>query len=316
MNHSYDTMQKANKMRGRELVLDGQWHFPLKLFDLQAFRDWRHSERFPNGIKASYLEGMIYIETGLDRPRHRGNGHNPESELPREPENEACFCVDGWLCVPPSAFELEGFRDWIHSAGFPEKVKATFIRGSLEVEMSPAELEWHAKLKVELVGELRRLIKRHNLGDLFCDSTTVVWPPAGLSTEPDLVFCSWDSYRSGRVRESERKEGSDRFVELVGVPDLVVEIVSDSSVSKDKRRPRRTYWQAGIPEYWIVDARGPARVRFEILTRGETGYEPVTPDDEGFRLSPTFGRRFRIARRTNPVGRYDYRLLQRKHAGP
>ncbi|HVX15683.1 MAG TPA: Uma2 family endonuclease [Pirellulales bacterium] len=303
-------------MQRRELVLEGQWHFPLKLFDLQAFREWRHSRRFPEGIKASYLEGMVYIETDLDRSMRRGNGHKLENELSYGPENETCFCIDGWLCVPPSAFELEGFRDWIHSAGFPHGVKATFIGGSLEVETSPEELESHAKLKVELVGELRRLSKRHALGDLFCDSTTVVWPPAGLSTEPDLVFCSWESYRSGRVRESERKEGSNRFVELVGAPDLVVEVVSDSSVSKDKRRLRRTYWQTGIPEYWIVDARGQGHVRFQLLTRGETGYDAVAPDDAGFRLSPTFGRRFRIVRRTNPVGRYDYRLLQRKHAGP
>jgi hypothetical protein len=31
-----------------------------------------------------------------------------------------------------------------------------------------------------------------------------------------------------------------------------------------------------------------------------------------YRFSPTFQRRIRIVRRTNPVGRYDYRLLQRK----
>lgn len=305
-------MQKTRRTRRQELLLEGQIRLPLTLLDFERFREWHRSYRCPSGIKASYLGGMVYIETGLDWSMHYWNGHGPDDEPPAELEKEPCFCIDGVFYVPPSAFELEGFRDWIHSDWFPEKVKATFIDGSVEVYMSPEEQESHGKPKVELVAELRRLTKRYRLGDLFTDSTTVVWPPADLSTDPDIVFCSWEAYRSGRVKQNERVEGSNRFVELVGAPDMVAEVVSKDSVGKDRRRLRLKYWKAGIPEYWLIDSRGAKPIRFQLLTRGETDYEPVEPDDEGYRYSPTFQRRFKLVRRINPVGRYDYRLLHRK----
>jgi Uma2 family endonuclease len=307
-------MQKTRKTRRRQLVIEGELHLPLALLNFEKFRQWRHSFRCPGGIKASYLGGMVCIETGLDWSMHYWNGHAPDDEPPTELEKGQCFCIDGIFYVPSSAFDLEGFREWIHADWFPEKVKATFIDGSIEIYMSPEEQESHGKLKVELVVELGSLIKRHRLGDLFSDSTTVVWPPADLSTDPDLVFCSWEGYRSGRVQQRERTEGSNRFVELVGAPDMVVEVVSKGTVGKDRHRLRRQYWKAGIPEYWLIDARG-KNIRFQLLTRGTEDYEPVEPDDDGYRYSATFQRRFKIVRRMNPVDRYTYRLLQRKSEG-
>lgn len=304
-------MHQARKARRQELILEGRWHFPISLFDFEAFRRWWHSDRCPRSIKASYLGGMVYIETGLDWSMHYWNRHVREDEPPTELEKEPCFCIDGWFFVPPTAFELEGFRDWIHSDLFPEKVKATFIDGSVELEIEAEEQESHGKLKVELIAKLGHLIKRIYVGDLFAGAT-VTCPRADLSAEPDVVFCSWNSYRSGRVQQWERFGGSGRFSELVGAPDMVAEIISASSIGKDRRRLRRKYWRAGIPEYWIVDARRKKEVRFDLLVRCNADYEPVEPDGEGYRFSPTFQRRFRIARRINPVGRYDYRLLQRK----
>jgi Uma2 family endonuclease len=312
-------MHRPVTTRRQELVLEGRWHFPLDLLDFERFRRWRHSDRCPQSIKASYLGGMVYIETGLDWSVHFGKGYGRDvdpPELPEEADQKACFCFDGWFYVPATAFELEGFRDWIHSDWFPEKVKATFINGSVEVEMSPEEQESHGKLKVELIVELGRFIKKLGLGDLFSDSTTVVLPAAGLLAEPHIVFCSWDGYRCGRVRQNERVPGSERFVDLVGAPDLIVEVVSEGSVKKDKRRLRAAYCKAGVPEYWLVDGRWKKGVRFELLVRGDTDYEALEPDADGYRFSPTFQRSFRIVRRRNPVGRYSYRLLHRKTENP
>ena len=50
-----------------------------------------------------------------------------------------------------------------------------------------------------------------------------------------------------------------------------MEIVSPSSVSKDKKHLRECYYRAGIPEYWLIDARG-EDVEFDILRRGEEKY--------------------------------------------
>ena len=60
----------------------------------------------------------------------------------------------------------------------------------------------------------------------------------------------------------EAEEGG--YVELDGSPDMVLEVVSDSSVEKDIDVLMDLYWKAGIREYWLVDARG-ERIEFKIL---------------------------------------------------
>lgn len=52
---------------------------------------------------------------------------------------------------------------------------------------------------------------------------------------------------AGRVRLVPAAGGRpDRFVELEGGPDLVVEIVSDASVRKDTQLLPRVYHEAGV----------------------------------------------------------------------
>jgi Uma2 family endonuclease len=71
---------------------------------------------------------------------------------------------------------------------------------------------------------------------------------AGLSTEPDLIFATWDAFTSGRLGFVDKKDKQGDFIELVGTPDLVVEVVSDSSVRKDRVTLKAAYFTAGIPE--------------------------------------------------------------------
>jgi Uma2 family endonuclease len=48
-----------------------------------------------------------------------------------------------------------------------------------------------------------------------------------------------------------------------GAPDLVVEILSPGTASRDLSVKREIYEQSGIPEYWIVDRKAGA---IEVLT--------------------------------------------------
>jgi Uma2 family endonuclease len=48
------------------------------------------------------------------------------------------------------------------------------------------------------------------------------------------------------------------------IPDLVIEIVSAASEERDYVEKRADYWEAGVKEYWIVDA---AKQEMLVLTR-------------------------------------------------
>jgi len=107
------------------------------------------------------------------------------------------------------------------------------------------------------------------------------------------------------VQFVERADGTD-YIEILGSPDLVVEVVSDSSVRKDTRLLRDAYFRAGIREYWLIDARGP-EVKFEILRRGEGGF--ITPaDSRAPQISDVFGGRWSLVRFRDRVGQFGYRL--------
>jgi len=222
---------------------------------------------------------------------------------------------EGWEI--PFVGSLEAFRAWARSDDFPDRGRIDYLAGRIEVDMSPEDYYAHGGLKIEVIGVLRDLVKAGDLGDLRSDRTRVSTPEADLSAEPDLVFISFETFASGRARLVPKvTEEADRYVEVEGAPDLVVEIVSDRSVVKDTVRLLAAYWQAGIPEYWLMDARGNELV-FRIYRHGLSGYEPAPTGAEGYQHSRVFDRWFRLARRRDRCGGWAFDLeTQLGVAGP
>ena len=224
--------------------------------------------------------------------------------------------IEGQIRIPADVFDLARFREWAHSPEFPERGRISYIGGEIEVDMSPEEIESHSRVKTRLIGALDRWISRGNLGDLLSDGVLYVNDEAGIANEPDLLFSRWESLRSGLVRLGERVKGSERYVEVLGSPDLVIEIVSKGSVRKDKVQLRQGYFAAGVGEYWIVDAREAVRsaceVEFELLTRGVEGFVSRDRDASGYLRSDALGASCRIVRETNPVGGAAFRVLIRQ----
>jgi hypothetical protein len=87
------------------------------------------------------------------------------------------------------------------------------------------------------------------------------------------------------------------------------EIVSASSVEKDKETLLDLYWRAAIPEYWIVDARTD-RLEFDIFRHTVGGYV-ATPRQAGWLKSNIFGKSFRLTRRLDDTGNPEYTLSVR-----
>jgi len=215
--------------------------------------------------------------------------------------------LDDTLHIPAAAHDLAGFREWACSDDFPERGRIDFLAGELEVDMSPEELDTHGSVKTEIATVLQLLVGRRGLGSVYVDRGRVSSPGANLSVEPDVVVVFWDTLERGRVRKVPSKKRPDRFMELEGSPDLVVEIVSEGSVRKDLVRLPPLYAAAGVPELWLVDARG-EEIRFEIRSPGAVGYETMETDRKGWTLSPRLGFRFRLRRCEVRPGCWSYRL--------
>jgi Uma2 family endonuclease len=128
-----------------------------------------------------------------------------------------------------------------------------------ELAVSPSPRTRHQLVSVKLTLAIGNWVAAQKAGTLFVapcdvilDDTTVV--------VPDLVFVS-------QARESIVTE---RAIE--GAPDLLVEILSDSTARHDRGAKMKLYAQYGVNRYWIVDAD--ARV-LEIYALRDRAYEQI-----------------------------------------
>lgn len=208
--------------------------------------------------------------------------------------------------LPAGVGTLAGFRAWATSGDFPDRLRATFLRGEITLDMSPEELETHNKVKTEATLVVGQLNKELDLGEFYSDGTLVTNEAAELSTEPDASFASWASFETGRVRLVPREDVPGQYVELIGTPDWVLEVVSRYSVKKDTQELREAYHRAGVPEYWVLDARY-EEIDFQILRWRRDRYVSAAPRG-GWVRSTVFGRRFRLERERNRLGRWRYAL--------
>ncbi len=213
--------------------------------------------------------------------------------------------------IPLNLNSLADFRRWAASEDFPERGRIDYVAGRIEVDMSPEDFFCHGTLKTEIVGVLYRRVKQGNLGHLVTDRTRVSHVEVGLSAEPDIVFVSHATLEAGRARlVSKTGSKPGRYVELEGAPDLIVEIVSDHSVTKDTQRLPQSYFEAGVQEFWLADARGD-NLLFLIHRRGAFGFQCLEPDADGFQASALFACRFRLDGCRNARGEWAFDLRER-----
>jgi Uma2 family endonuclease len=217
--------------------------------------------------------------------------------------------LDEGVEIPDGIRSLADFRRWTHSDDFPESGRIDYVNGRIEIDMAPEAMFSHSRPKIELLVVIGQLVKQFGIGEIFSDRMRISSIAGGVSAEPDLVFVSDDSIESGRVKLIPKvtKEEED-FIEIEGPPDFVVEVVGDSSVTKDTKRLPRAYFDAGVPEYWLVDARRENLI-FRIHRRGPAGFVARRPDREGYQRSAVLGRRFRLDRRRDARGHWRYDLL-------
>jgi Uma2 family endonuclease len=218
------------------------------------------------------------------------------------------------LRIPEDAFTFEGFQRWTESEEFPETGRIDYLAGDLEVDRSPEDLFTHGAPKIAITSKLHALVVESEMGHVFLDNTRLASRFASLSVEPDVMVILDSSLEAGRVRlaHAASRKGPNRYGGLDGAADVIVEIVSDSSVKKDTQRLPPVYASAGVPELWIVDARG-EDLRFDINELRHGQYVRLDLDAEGWVRSPRLGHDFRLIRRSGDrPGVWRYTLQARE----
>ena len=216
------------------------------------------------------------------------------------------------LRIPAGFADLESFRQWARSDDFPERGRIDYVSGEVDIDISPEDLTTHGTPKAAILFRFHGIVvEEMDAGIVVTDRTRLSSPVAALSVEPDVLVILDKSIRLGRVKLIPKADGrAGRYVEVEGAADVVVECVSDSSVEKDTDKLVDLYHQAGIREYWVVDARG-IEVDLTLYRWAPAGYVAVPPDGTGFRASGVLGRSFRLVRRERGSGLAVYRLEER-----
>ncbi len=200
--------------------------------------------------------------------------------------------IEETIEVPDWVVDLDSFRRWAHREDFPDRGRIAYLQGKLWIEAS-METVIHNKAKVKICNVLDTFVTKTNAGHVFGDGMRLTHPEAGLSNESDALFASTETLQRQRLQINR----GGATAELVGSPDMVLEVISTSSIQKDTVILPELYWKAGVREYWLVDPRGQV-IRFDILRRAAKGFEPVQGRN-GWLKSEVFGRSFRLGMTIN-----------------
>ncbi len=135
---------------------------------------------------------------------------------------------------PPSHMTEEEFLAWCD-----EDVRAEWVDGEVII-MAPANSD-HIDLNDWLTSVMRSFVEHHDLGRIFSTELLVRFAKQRRRRMPDLLF----------VAKSRLEIIKTAHIE--GAPDMIVEIVSPDSESRDWRIKYHEYERAGVREYWIID---------------------------------------------------------------
>lgn len=114
---------------------------------------------------------------------------------------------------------LEAFRRWTHSPDFPEKGRIDYLDGRIEVSMTPEKLETHATPKGKISLFFSGSSKTGGtLGRVYVTAPGCT-RDRQVCREPDILFVSLASLRSGRARFVPAESGTRDFIEVEGAAD-------------------------------------------------------------------------------------------------
>ena len=206
--------------------------------------------------------------------------------------------------IPEWVVDLDSYRRWAHSDEFPKEGRICWLKGQVWIDMSKEQVYTHIQVKTDIASVWNQL-RRASLGGLVLgDGLLLSNFVSDTACIPDGAYISRETLVSDRIRILESARGG--FTEIQGSPDALLEVVSRSSIRKDTVVLKQAYWEAGVREYWLIDARREP-LKFDIFRHTPRGYAP-TRKVKGWLKSEVFGKSFRLTQTTNPLGHPEFLL--------
>jgi Uma2 family endonuclease len=123
--------------------------------------------------------------------------------------------------------------------------------------MSPSPELFHQRWVRQILLAIESYVETGKLGEVLFAPIDVVFDNQNV-VQPDLVYVS-----TANSALLERRG-------IMGAPDLVVEIISPSSLRRDRYEKRELYARFGVKEYWLADV---ANRSIEVLTLQNGAYQ-------------------------------------------
>ena len=150
----------------------------------------------------------------------------------------------------PTKEKLWTYEDYLE---LEDEKRYEVIEG--ELIMAPAPIPYHQAVSRNITYAMWDYVKKKKLGVVYDAPIDVVFDEHNV-LQPDILFISEE--RIGIVGDKA----------IVGVPDLVVEVVSPSTLGRDTVRKKAIYERFGVKEFWLVY---PDMKCVEVLTLDKEG---------------------------------------------
>lgn len=127
----------------------------------------------------------------------------------------------------------------------------------------------HQEIVTFLVALMRFFAQFFDLGRVLTAPVEMKVSPTSNAREPDILFVA----KANLELINEKR--------LAGPADLVVEVISPESASRDRKKKLREYETAGVREYWVLDARPGRQVAqfWQLDAQGQ--YQPGKINEDG-----------------------------------
>lgn len=148
---------------------------------------------------------------------------------------------------PPAGKILLTYEDYLDLPN--DRNRYEILEGELFV--APAPSPRYQLVSRNLQFAIHQFARQHTFGEVFAAPIDLILEATTVA-QPDLVFVARDRLSIVTMKGVE------------GAPDLVIEILSPTTIKADRTTKARLYARHGIRHYWIVDPESRTLEAYEL----------------------------------------------------